>query len=94
MVLFVQSPQHLIEPTPVLEIACSGIGRIEFTGGGQGCFVLYRNTIDPMGEPERQICGRVFAPLELMPEAVDLMLRALVEAGLARTAALARRWVM
>lgn len=93
MALFVQS-RALVEPVTTLEIPCSGLGRIEFMGGGQGCFVLYRNTIAPgSGVAERQACGRIYAPLESMPEAIDIMLAALVETGLARATALARRLV-
>lgn len=94
MALFVQS-SALVEPVSVLEISCSGLGRIEFMGGGMGCFVLYRNGIAPgTGAAEKVICGRLFAPLESMPQAIDLMLEALVEAGLARAAQLGRRLLM
>lgn len=91
--MFVQAPSiALIEPVIVPEITCSALGRIEFMGAGQGCFVVYRNTISPTsGEYERQICGRVYAPLEAIPGAVDLMLRGLIEAGLANAAQLGRR---
>lgn len=90
MSLFVQEGK-LFEPAHVVEVACSGIGRVEFMGGGMGCFVLYRNTIAPgTGDSERRVCGRIFAPLDLMPEAVDLMTKALVEAGLVRSAVRAR----
>jgi hypothetical protein len=95
MTLFVQTHSAaLVDCAPSTELACSGLGRIEFMGGGQACFVLYRNTISADGAPERQICGRLFAPLEAMPEAIDLMLGALIECGLAQAASLARRVLM
>lgn len=92
MILFVQSELgRLLEPAPVCEIACSGLGRIEFTGGGQGCFVVYRNTISvESGEIERLVCGRLFAPLDAIPEAIDLMGRGLV-AGMKGANILRRR---
>jgi hypothetical protein len=91
MTLFVQAAS-LIEGAPPPELACNGLGRIEFVGGGLGCFVLYRNAISlGMNVLERQICGRIFAPLEAVPEAVDLMIGALIESGMAQAVHLARR---
>jgi hypothetical protein len=94
MTLFVQSCSGLIEPAPVTEIACSGLGRIEFIGGGLGGFVLYRNAITPEGAAERLICGRVFAPLEAMTEAMQLMMTGMVEARLVQEILLGRRRLM
>lgn len=82
MALFVQCRRVLIEPTPALEIACSGLGRIEFLGSGQACYALYRNAVAvDSGDQESHICGRIFAPLEAMLEATELMRRAMAEIG-------------
>lgn len=92
MPLFVQSRAGiLVEPVVVPEIAYSGFARIEFMGDGQACVVLYRNAIAPAtGELERQACGRLFGPIAAIPEAMDLMIAALLEAGAVKAAAIAK----
>lgn len=83
MGLFVQSNlTGLTEPAPVPEVTCGGLARIEFLGGGLACFVLYRNSVmADSGEMEPQVCGRIFAPLEAIPAAIELMMMALIESG-------------
>lgn len=94
MQLFVQT-QKLVYCPATVEIPCSGLGRIEFMGGGQGRFVLYRNIVDmETGVQERHACADVYAPLQSIPEAVDLMLRAMLESGMVQAVTLAKRLLM
>lgn len=73
----------LIDFNNALEITCSGLGRVELIGGGQACFVLYRNSVvDPRRGLRPQICGRVFMPLSTTPDALQLTAEALVHAGM------------
>lgn len=91
MVPFVGIERQLVDLGPTTEIACSGLGRIEFMGSGQGCYVLYRNAVNHAGLLEPQICGRIFAPLAAAAEANELIASALVKGGLARSFEFPRR---
>lgn len=95
MPLFVDNGRQLVDHGMGSEITCSGLARVEFMGNGLACFVLYRNAIAVgSGAPEVQICGRIFAPLAACPEAVDLMLKALIEGGLASAVSLSSRFLL
>lgn len=94
MQLFVQTKKLIYCPAPA-EIACSGLGRIEFMGGGQGRFMLYRNVLElETGVQERLACADLYAPLAAIPEAIDLMVRAMLESGMVQAASLAQRFLM
>jgi hypothetical protein len=80
MAHFVDDGRPLVEFGAVTEIACSGLARVELFDPGAGCFVFYRNALGPNGEPERQVCGRLFMPLASCAEAIDLTSRGLLEA--------------
>jgi len=81
MASFVEAfSENLIEPCPVAEITASGIGRIEFIGGGQSCLVCYRNAINN-GDAERVVSGRLFMPIEMLEQTIELMRAAVREAA-------------
>lgn len=74
----------------ITEIACNGLDRVDVVGSGLGCFVVYRNVKEPDGTLRREPCGQVLAPLDSIPEAINLMLSALLEAGMSRAVSTAR----
>lgn len=60
----------LIEPVPLQDIFCEGIGRIQIVGQNARFFLYIGNGTD--GMPERMVVARVVIPLENLPEAIRM----------------------
>jgi len=66
----------LIEPYPVQDIFCSGMGKVEDIGGGCMRFYLYATQLNDDGVEEYVVVAKLIAPSAAVPDAIKQLIAA------------------